>query len=114
MVHRALAAAEELAQEGIECDVLDLRSLAPLDRDALLETAKKTGRVLIAHEASLTGGAGGELGSIIAEFAFEWLDAPIRRIASQDIPIPYAAALEDASLPDATRIAEAARDLARY
>lgn len=114
MVHRALAAAEELASEGIECDVLDLRSLSPLDRDALLATARKTGRILVTHEDNLTGGAGGELAALIGEHAFEWLDAPVRRLGAWDIPIPYAGDLEDASLPDASRIRDVALDLARY
>lgn len=114
MVHRALAAAEELAADGIDCEVLDLRSLAPLDRRALIETARKTGRVLVVHEDNLTGGAGGELAALIGEHAFEWLDAPVRRLAAWDVPIPYAGELEDASLPDAGRIRDAARGLAKY
>lgn len=114
MVHRALAAAEELAADGIDCEVLDLRSLAPLDRRALIETARKTGRILVVHEDNLTGGAGGELAALIGEHAFEWLDAPVRRLAAWDVPIPYAGELEDASLPDAGRIRDAARELAQY
>jgi len=88
--------------------------LTPLDRQSLLETARKTGKVLIVHEDNLTGGAGGELAALIAEHAFEWLDAPVRRLAAADVPIPYAGVLEDASLPSVANIAESARDLAAY
>ncbi|MCI0651598.1 MAG: alpha-ketoacid dehydrogenase subunit beta [Planctomycetes bacterium] len=114
MVHRALAAAQAVAKEGIECMVLDVRSLCPLDEGALIAAARQTGKVLIVHEASVTGGFGGELAARIAEHAFDWLDAPIKRLGSLDIPIPYAGALEHASLPDAPRIAAAIRELAAY
>ena len=114
MVHQALAAAETLAQDGIEMEILDLRSLAPLDREAILDTARKTGKVIVLHEASLTGGFGGEVAAQVAEFAFEWLDAPVKRLGSLDIPVPYAGVLEDASRPNAETIVAAARQLARY
>src|SRR5687767_3214908 len=96
MVHTALEAATKLAADGVEAEVLDLRSLAPLDRDAILETVAKTNRVLLLHEATLTGGIGGELAAIIGEEAFEYLDAPIRRVASADAPVPYSPPLEAA------------------
>ena len=115
MVHHCLEAAEQLAgDDDVSCEVLDLRSLAPLDRDAIFDTARRTGRVLVVHEANLTGGAGGEIASLVAEHAFEWLDAPVRRLASLDIPIPYAGILEDSSVPDPGRIAGEARRLAAY
>jgi len=114
MVHRVLAATEALAEQGIEVEVLDLRSLAPLDLDSILETAKKTGKVLIVHEDNRTGGAGGEIASLICEHTFEWLDGPVRRVAALDTPIPYAGTLEDETLPNVEKIVQAAQDLARY
>ena len=99
MVYTALEAAKTLAEQGVEAEVIDLRSLAPLDRDAILESVAKTSRVLLLHEATLTGGIGGELAAIIGEHAFEYLDAPIMRVASLDSPVPYAPTLEAAFLP---------------
>lgn len=111
----ALDAAEKLSQEdGLNIEVIDLRTLAPLDKDAILETVKKTNRVLILHEASLTGGIGGELSAIIAEEAFEWLDAPIIRVASIDSPVPFAPEMEDYYLPSLDEIIDACRKLANY
>ena len=94
--------------------MLDLRSLAPLDKEAILETVKKTNRAMILHESSLTGGIGGEISAIIAEEAFEWLDAPPVRIASIDTPVPFAPPMEDYYLPSLTEVIEAARKLAAY
>jgi 2-oxoisovalerate dehydrogenase E1 component beta subunit len=111
----ALDAAEKLEQEdGLNIEVIDLRSLAPLDKEAILATVKKTNRVLLLHEASLTGGIGGELSAIIAEEAFEWLDAPIIRVASIDSPVPFAPQMEDYYLPSLNEITEACRKLASY
>ena len=92
MVHTALDAAKQLEADGVQAEVLDLRSLAPLDRDAILTSVAKTSRALLLYEAPRTGGIGGELAAIIAEEAFEYLDAPIVRIASADAPVPYAPA----------------------
>lgn len=115
MVHECLEAAAELAQEGIEATVLDLRTLAPLDRDAILDAARRTGKVLIVHEDNLTGGIGGEIAAIIAEHAFNDLDAPIRRLAAPDVPaMPFNAGMEDYCLPSKEKIAAAMRDLAAY
>ena len=114
MVYTALDAANALAAEGVEAEVLDLRSLAPLDREALLTTVAKTSRVLLLHEARLTGGIGGELAAIIAEEAFEYLDAPVVRVASRDTPVPYAPPLEAAFLPSVARVVEAAKRLVAY
>ncbi len=114
MLQRVLEAAEGIARDGIEAEVLDLRSLAPLDEEAIVTAARKTGKVLVVHEASTTGGFGGEVAARVASAAFEWLDAPVRRLGSLDIPIPYAGVLEDASLPGPEAIAEEARALARY
>ena len=93
---------------------MDLRSLAPLDRDAVLTTVSKTNRVLLLHEATLTGGIGGELAAIVAEEAFEYLDAPVTRIASLDTPVPYAPPLEAAFLPNVARVVEASKRLVAY
>jgi 2-oxoisovalerate dehydrogenase E1 component beta subunit len=115
MAHESLAAAETLAGEGIEATVLDLRTLAPLDRDSIIDAAKRTGKVLVVHEDNLTGGFGGEIAAIIAEHAFEYLDAPIRRLALPDFPaMPFNAKLEAHWLPSRESIAAAMRELAAY
>lgn len=114
MVHQALQAAETLAGEGIDVEVLDLRTLKPLDVDGLLETARKTGKVLVVHAANRLAGVGAEVAALIAEEAFEWLDAPVRRLGGLDTPVPFSPPLEDAYRPNAETIAEAARALARY
>ena len=114
MVHVALKAAEQLAEESIDVEVVDLRTLVPLDRDAVLATAKKTNKVILLHEDTLTGGLGGELAGIIGEHAFEYLDGPLVRMAAPDTPVPYSSPLEDAFLPNADRVAEKARWLHRY
>lgn len=114
-VLNALDAAEHLEKEdGLSVEVIDLRSLAPLDKEAILATVKKTNRVMILHESSLTGGIGGELSAIIAEEAFEWLDAPVIRVASIDAPVPFAPQMEDYFLPSLSEITEACRKLANY
>ncbi len=111
----ALDAAERLqAEDGLSVEVIDLRTLAPLDKEAILATVKKTNRVMILHEASLTGGIGGELSAIIAEEAFEWLDAPIIRVASIDAPVPFAPQMEDYFLPSLDEIVDSARKIAAY
>jgi len=115
MLHESLAAAETLAGEGIEATVVDLLTLNPLDRETILESAKATGKVLIVHEDTLTGGLGGEVAAIIAEHAFEYLDAPIRRVAGPDIPpMPFHHAMEDFFMPNRHKIAAAARELAAF
>ncbi len=114
MVPRALEAAEQLSREGIELEVIDLRSLKPLDQATIVASVSKTGRVLIVHEAPRTGGFGGELAAVIAESeAFDYLDAPIRRLAGRDIPIPYNRTLERAAVPQVEDIVAAARALAQ-
>jgi pyruvate/2-oxoglutarate/acetoin dehydrogenase E1 component len=114
MVQEALAAAEELAAAGHSVEVLDLRTLKPLDEPAILASARKTGKVLIVHEAHLTCGVGGEVAALIAQRAFEYLDAPIVRLAAPDTPAPYSPPLEDAYRPNKATIAAAARDLLAY
>jgi pyruvate/2-oxoglutarate/acetoin dehydrogenase E1 component len=99
MVHRAMEAAGELSKEGIEIEVLDLRSLLPLDYETLVSSIKKTGSLLIVHEACKTGGIGGEIAAIAAKEAFGYLDAPIERICAPDIPVPYSPPLEKYYLP---------------
>ena len=111
-VHAATRVADRLAATGIEASVLDLRWLAPLDRDAVLTLARHTGRVLIVHEDSKTGGIGESLAAIIQEHAFEWLDAPVRIVAALDTPVPYSPPLEQAFLPSEAEIEHAARRLA--
>jgi 2-oxoisovalerate dehydrogenase E1 component beta subunit len=114
MVYTALDAAEILAKEGVQTEVLDMRSLQPLDEDALLETAMKTNKVIVLHEACLTGGAGCELAARIAEKAFDFLDGPVIRVAAKDTPVPYSPPLEQAFLPQVEDVLEAAKKLLAY
>jgi len=114
MVYTALDAAAKLAEAGVETEVIDLRSLAPLDREAILTSVEKTSRALLLYEASRTGGIGGELAAIIAEEAFEYLDAPVTRVASLDSPVPYAPPLEAAFLPSVDKVVAAAKNLVEY
>jgi pyruvate/2-oxoglutarate/acetoin dehydrogenase E1 component len=112
MVQRSLAAAEQLAKEGIEVEVVDPRTLRPLDDGPIIESVIKTGRVLIVHEAVKTGGFGGELAAIIGESkAFGYLDAPIVRLAGKDIQIPYNRTLEQNAVPQVEDIVARARDI---
>ena len=113
-VHVCLRVADALAASGIEAAVLDLRSLAPLDLDAVLAVARRTGRVLLAHEDSRTGGIGESLASVIQEQCFEWLDAPVRIIGALDTPVPYSPPLEEAFLANEKDIEHAARRLVEY
>jgi 2-oxoisovalerate dehydrogenase E1 component beta subunit len=114
MVHASLEAADLVSAEGVSVEVLDLRTLLPMDRPRILETVKKTGRALIVHEATRTGGPGGEIAALIGEYAFEHLDAPIVRVAPPDTPVPYSPPLEEYFLPNASKIADAIRALAEY
>jgi 2-oxoisovalerate dehydrogenase E1 component len=113
-VHFSLEAAEQLAKEGFEVEVLDLRSLNPLDVDAIVATVKKTHRALVVHEDKVFGGFGGELVGQINEHAFEHLDAPVRRVGSTFTPVGFNRILERATLPDMTKILNAARELLNY
>jgi len=113
MVQKSLAAAEELAKEGIDIEIVDPRTLRPLDTETIVGSVKKTGKVLIVHEAVKTGGFGGELAGVIAESeAFGYLEAPIIRLAGKEVPIPYNRDLEQASVPQIADIVEKARELA--
>ena len=115
MVWKALEAAEVLEKEdGLHVEVLDLRTLLPMDDAAILETVKKTNRVMIVHEDTRTGGVAGEITARINESAFEWLDAPVLRVTAADTPLPYAPTLEDYVLPQTADIVAVARKLAGY
>ena len=114
-VWKALEAAEQLAREdGISVEVLDLRSLLPLDDEAIFQTVKKTNRVLVLHEDTRTGGIAGEITARINESAFEWLDAPVLRVTAADVPLPYSPPLEDYVLPQTPDVVLAARRLLAY
>jgi 2-oxoisovalerate dehydrogenase E1 component beta subunit len=114
-VHKALDAAAQLeAEDGLSVEVLDLRTLAPLDDEAIVATVKKTNRALVVHEDTRTGGIAGEITARISESCFEWLDAPVLRVTAHDVPLPYAPALEDFVLPQTADLVRAARRLAAY
>jgi 2-oxoisovalerate dehydrogenase E1 component beta subunit len=114
MVYIALDAAKELEKEGIDLEVLDLRSLLPYDREAVLESAKKTSKVILLHEDTRIGGFAGELAALIAEEAFDYLDGPIRRITAPDTPVPYSPPLEEFFLPKVSDVVRVARELYAY
>lgn len=109
MVHKALAAAETLAAEGIEAEVIDPRTLVPFDKETLFHSVEKTGRLVIVHEAVKTGGFGGEIAAMVAEECFDMLDAPIKRVAAPSTPIPFASNLESAFIPNEEKIIEAVK-----
>ncbi len=114
MVYTALDAAEVLAKDGVECEVIDLRTLSPLDDEAILEAARRTGRVLLLHEDVRTGGLAAEMSARISEMAFEWLDAPLMRVTSPDTPVPYSPPLEKEFLPGVDDVVAKARELAAW
>lgn len=115
MVHKSVEAAELMEKEdGVSVEIIDLRTLLPMDDDAIVESVKKTGRLLIVHEDTRTGGIAGEIAMRVSESAFEWLDAPMLRVTAIDAPVPYSGSLEDYFLPQTDDIVEAARYLAGY
>jgi pyruvate/2-oxoglutarate/acetoin dehydrogenase E1 component len=114
MVHESQKAAERLAEDGIAVEILDLRTLLPLDEDAIIESVRKTARMLVVHEDTRTGGIAGEIAMRVSEKAFEWLDAPILRVTALDTPVPYSPPLEDYYLPQVDDILTACRYLANY
>ncbi len=114
MVWVALEAASKLDEEGVSVEVVDLRTLVPLDRQTVCDSVRKTSKVLLLHEDTLTGGMAGELAAVITETVFEYLDGPIVRVTAPDTPVPYSAPLEDAFLPNAEKVVEKARWLHRY
>jgi 2-oxoisovalerate dehydrogenase E1 component beta subunit len=114
-VHFSLEAAETVAKEdGMETMVVDLRTLLPLDKELILESARTTGKVLIVHEDTLTGGVGAEIAALISEQAFQYLDGPVKRVASLDTPVPFAPPLEEYCLPNTGKIVKALRELGRF
>ena len=115
MLHYCLEAAEILERDGVSVEVVDLRTLKPLDRDAILDSVRKTGKALIVHEDNITGGVGAEIAALLAEEAFEYLDGPVTRLCGPDIPaMPFAPTLEDAYMPNADTIAASLRKVAAY
>jgi len=114
MVWVALDAAEKLAEEGASVEVVDLRTLVPLDRDTVCESVKKTSKVLLLHEDTRTGGMAGELAASITESIWDYLDGPILRVTAPDTPVPYSPPLEEAFLPNCDKVVEKARSLWRY
>jgi pyruvate dehydrogenase E1 component beta subunit len=111
MVGKALAAAERLAQDGIEAEVIDLRTIRPLDIETIVESVKRTNRVVSVEEGWAYAGIGSEIAALMMEHAFDWLDAPVKRVCHKDVPLPYAANLEKLALPQAEDIEAAARDV---
>jgi 2-oxoisovalerate dehydrogenase E1 component beta subunit len=114
MMHTSLEAAEALAKEGVEAEVIDLRTLLPLDEETILASVKKTNKCLVVHEDTKTGGIAGEIAAILCEKAFGDLDGPLMRVTALDTPVPYAPTLEEAFLPNAQKVFSAAKELARY
>ncbi|MGD0498278.1 MAG: alpha-ketoacid dehydrogenase subunit beta [Bryobacteraceae bacterium] len=114
MVWTALEAADQLAKEGVSAEVLDLRTLVPLDRESVCASVRKTSKVILLHEDTRTGGLAGELAATITESVFEYLDGPIVRVTAPDTPVPYSPPLEEAFLPNADKVVEKARWLLRY
>ena len=112
-VQLALDAAHALAAEGVSAEVVDLRSLRPLDRATIVESVRKTGCAVVAEDDWLTYGIGAEIAATIQEGAFDWLDAPVRRVAMAEVPLPYAKSLESAALPSAESLLTAVRDTLR-
>src|SRR6059036_4172236 len=114
MMHNSLEAAEALAQEGIEAEVIDLRTVLPLDEETILNSVKKTNKCLVVHEDTKTGGIAGEIAALLCEKAFSDLDGPLVRVTALDTPVPYAPTLEEYFLPNAKKVFAAAKELARY
>jgi pyruvate dehydrogenase E1 component beta subunit len=113
MAHVALEAAEKLAAEGIFAEVVDLRSLRPLDRETVVESVRRTGCAVVAEDDWLTYGIGAEIAATVQEGAFDWLDAPVRRVAMAEVPLPYAKPLELAALPSVESVITAVRETVR-
>jgi len=111
MVHRVLKSAEAVANEGIQAEVIDLRTLSPLDKETILKSVEKTGRLLIVHQSCTTGGFGAEIAALVAEEGFELLTTPIQRLGALDVPVPYSPVLEDYVVPNEQKIAEKIRGM---
>ncbi len=112
MVHRSLVAAEELSKQGVNVEVIDPRTLVPMDKQTVINSVKKTGRIIIVTEDCKTGGVGAEISAIVAEEALDYLDAPIKRVAEPDTPIPFSPSLEQFVLPSEERIIKAVKEIA--
>jgi pyruvate/2-oxoglutarate/acetoin dehydrogenase E1 component len=112
--HTTLEAASVLAKEGIDAEVIDLRTLLPLDRETILDSVKKTNKLLVVHEDTRTGGIAGEIAALVCEEAFDYLDGPVARVTGLDTPVPYSPPLEAEFLPSVEKVAAAARELAEY
>jgi len=114
-IHYCLEAAETMAAEGVDVEVIDLRTLTPLDTETVLDSVKRTGKLAVVHEDNITGGVGAEIAAVVADQAFEYLDGPIARICGPDVPtMPFAQTLEDAYMPTADKISDGLRKLAAY
>jgi len=114
MLQVALEAAGRLEAEGIDLEVLDLRTIKPLDQEAILATVRKTSRVIVLTEEQTTGSVAGEVAARISQDAFEWLDGPVHRLCCPDTPVPYSPTLEEAYLPNVDKLAARVRELASY
>ena len=114
MMHTSLEAVELLSKEGIDAELIDLRTLLPLDRETILQSVKKTNKLMVVHEDTKTGGIAGDIAAIVCESAFEELDGPILRVTSLDTPVPYAPSLEERFLPNVNDVLRTARELANY
>lgn len=114
MVQRSLEAAKKMSDRGVSVEVIDLRTIIPWDREAVIASVKKTGKALVVHEDTITGGFGGEIVSVIADECFRWLDAPVKRVAAKDAPVPFAPALENAVLPQESDITNVLEELAAF
>ncbi len=114
MMHTSLEAVELLAKEGIDAELIDLRTLLPLDRETILQSVKKTNKLMVVHEDTKTGGIAGDIAAVVCEGAFEELDGPILRVTSLDTPVPYAPSLEERFLPNVNDVVRTARELANY
>jgi pyruvate dehydrogenase E1 component beta subunit len=114
MLHRSLEAADRLRKEGLNAEVIDLRSILPMDREGCLKSARKTGRVVVVEESNVTGGVGAEISAFICENAFEHLEAPISRVGFPDIPVPFNPALENWAIPSVERIVESVRTVCAF
>jgi 2-oxoisovalerate dehydrogenase E1 component beta subunit len=114
MVWTALDAARSLETEGIDAEIVDLRTLFPLDEETILESVARTGKAILLHEATRTGGIGAEIAAVLAERCFEYLDGPLIRVTAPDTPVPFSPPLEEFFMPSAEKVARAARALVAY
>lgn len=114
MVYTAIDAAQALSEKGISCEIVDLRTILPLDKKSILDTVKKTNKVVVLHEQTKTGGVGAEVSALLGEYCFEYLDGPIVRIAAPDTPVPYSPSMEESFIPQTKDVISAVEKLLRY